>query len=612
MNTQNTQRSAERKDAWRVDVLNDETALQGLVPAYKCTFTITNYWPYGSFHPQECCELPGKLFVATASGKEGCEDVFLAACKPDMGQENLYDVEHGYLFVAWRVQAPEKGVKDGRFSFVRPSEGPWQVWCNKNVNGEVVWNISVVKGGKRQNRQLKAGVLNEKTIEPAFDKDGEPRVVEDWIDVQLKLERRQLTVELNHEKAGSFEHDPYTGAFRIQFGSAQEAPGGEAVASRYRTVYVDDVPYIYTCADAKRGPEDVRPEDGALSYDVCPATLQNPRQGEGDLIELKNGDLFLAWSDFYTGRARDWAPARVSAKVSKDGGKTWGEPRVIAERDDALHHPTPDVSLVYAGNGDLLMTYSLRTTSEGDVRMALRRSQDDGESWTDPAPIIVKDGRGVHANNGCFRRLSTGRIVLSCRYSEDGVRWPYALYSDDDGFTWEAGDRVPDPELPPRLKQLQNVNEPSVAERADGRLLMTMRSVAGGQFFSYSSDGGETWTKPCLSPLRGCCAPATIRKIPGTDDILAIWDYGFGGRTPLTSAVSSDGGKTWKHLKLVEQSKYYGHDYSSVTFANGRVYVTSSAYPYLPSLETLKVDTSAASMRLTVLPIDWFYRDPGE
>ena len=37
-----------------------------------------------------------------------------------------------------------------------------------------------------------------------------------------------------------------------------------------------------------------------------------------------------------------------------------------------------------------------------------------------------------------------------------------------------------------------------------------------------------------------------------------------------------------------------------------------SAYPLLPSLETLKVDTSVASMRLTVLPIDWFYRDPGE
>ena len=37
-----------------------------------------------------------------------------------------------------------------------------------------------------------------------------------------------------------------------------------------------------------------------------------------------------------------------------------------------------------------------------------------------------------------------------------------------------------------------------------------------------------------------------------------------------------------------------------------------SAYPLLPSLETLKVDTSVASMRLTVLPIDWSYRDPGE
>ena len=96
-----------------------------------------------------------------------------------------------------------------------------------------------------------------------------------------------------------------------------------------------------------------------------------------------------------------------------------------------------------------------------------------------------------------FCRTRSGRILLCAREYQKVdkadfggvVRWPYAIYSDDDGRNWKAGARVPDPGLSERLTLLQNVNEPSIAELADGRLLMTMRSFAGGQFFSHSEDG---------------------------------------------------------------------------------------------------------------------------
>ena len=142
-----------------------------------------------------------------------------------------------------------------------------------------------------------------------------------------------------------------------------------------------------------------------------------------------------------------------------------------------------------------------------------------------------------------------------------------------------------------------------------------MRSIAGGQFFSRSDDGGETWTKPELSPLRGRCAPATIRRIPGTDDILAIWNYGLAHRSPLVSAISSDNGKTWRHLKLVEQNRYHGYCYTSLTFVGQRAYLTYYHYPGYTAralFESKEQDFHYHDHRLTVLPIKWFYRETAD
>ena len=68
-------------------------------------------------------------------------------------------------------------------------------------------------------------------------------------------------MEINHERGGCFEHDPYKDPFFIQIGSKQPIAGGAEVVSEYREVFVSSVPYPKKDMEFAEGPEDIRPED---------------------------------------------------------------------------------------------------------------------------------------------------------------------------------------------------------------------------------------------------------------------------------------------------------------------------------------------------------------
>src|SRR5699024_517994 len=102
-------------------------------------------------------------------------------------------------------------------------------------------------------------------------------------------------------------------------------------------------------------------------------------------------------------------------------------------------------------------------------------------------------------------------------------------------------------------------HEPGLIELSDGRILMFIRASGGYQQLSYSSDRGETWSPVEPSNIPSPVSPAMIEKIPGTGDWLLVWNNNDGSdsdlegkRTPLTAAVSSDEGKTWKHIQNIE------------------------------------------------------------
>jgi hypothetical protein len=100
--------------------------------------------------------------------------------------------------------------------------------------------------------------------------------------------------------------------------------------------------------------------------------------------------------------------------------------------------------------------------------------------------------------------------------------------------------------------------ESGIIELKDGRAMMFIRTQLGSQYLSFSSYGCHTWTEARASDIVSPLSPASIERIPSTGDLLMVWndhsgvDESFrsnesrgGKRTPLTVAISRDGGRTW-------------------------------------------------------------------
>ncbi|MGC9318860.1 MAG: sialidase family protein [Armatimonadota bacterium] len=340
------------------------------------------------------------------------------------------------------------------------------------------------------------------------------------------------------------------------------------------------------------------PDDFGLI--VAEATEQNPRNTEGDIVALQDGRLLLAWSDFYGGAADD-APARISAKVSDDGGRTWSERYTLQE--NVGDENVMSVSLLRLDSGEILFVYGVKN-STSDLQFYGRLSSDEAGTWSDP--VRITDGRGYHIiMNARVVQLPSGRLVAPICWRQEvltrgssGVAG--AFVSDDRGRSWTRSESVIP--LPKRGSM-----EPGVVRLRDGTLLMVIRTQLGQIYRSLSFDEGATWTPGEPMGVRAPEAPSTIARIPATDDLLLVWNDTFapgtdhgGIRTPLVTAVSADEGRTWRHRRVLEDAPDCGFAYTSVTFDEDRALLTYWVHERY-------AEPRLIHLKLRSLPIEWFY-----
>lgn len=239
-----------------------------------------------------------------------------------------------------------------------------------------------------------------------------------------------------------------------------------------------------------------------------------------------------------------------------------------------------------------------------DLRVYLRISSDEGQTFGDR--ILVTDSPGYHVmNNDRVTVLKNGRILCPISWTSDVKEVNhftcYCAISDDGGQTWHRGRGEVD-------QPKRGAMEPEILELNDGRLLMIVRTQLGHIAVSHSTDGGETWTEAKSWGVKSPEAPATLRRIPSTGDLLLIWNHtyragaGHGGkRTPLTAAISTDEGRTWEFERNLETHDDQTYAYTSILFDRGRA---------LLSYYVRDEKTGQIFSRFRSLPVAWFYQKP--
>lgn len=56
--------------------------------------------------------------------------------------------------------------------------------------------------------------------------------------------------------------------------------------------------------------------------------------------------------------------------------------------------------------------------------------------------------------------------------------------------------------------------------------------------------------------------------------MLLVWNNSLDRRVPLTTAISKDEGRTWEHLKNLEDDAQYTYAYTSINFVGDRALFT--------------------------------------
>jgi sialidase-1 len=316
-----------------------------------------------------------------------------------------------------------------------------------------------------------------------------------------------------------------------------------------------------------------------LDLDTSPA---NPRNSEGAFMELRDGRLMFAYTRF-TGGGDDNASADVAAITSADGGLTWPMPPEIIVKNDAAEN-VMSVSLLRLQDGRIALFY-LKKNGLDDCRLWLRLSSDEAKSWG-PATLAIPAPGYFVVNNDRVIQLKNGRLVAPAAFhrlkGEDAKDMknfdPRAIavffLSDDAGRTWrESASWWALPTV-----SRTGLQEPGAVELRDGTIYGWARTDQGCQYEMTSKDGGDTWTSPMPSPFKSPNSPLSLKRIPATGALLAVWndhsgrfpspkDHAlYGGRTPLVSAVSRDEGKSWEHFKEVEADPLAGYCYTAIHF----------------------------------------------
>lgn len=279
---------------------------------------------------------------------------------------------------------------------------------------------------------------------------------------------------------------------------------------------------------------------------------------------------------------------------SRSNGRDWSGPHSIdlkVEVDGTLSEGGRSVLRLASGK-ILLVSHrasrALRLQGSHGIP-AISESLDNGQTWRDFRILTDEPEDYVYVMNQRLVQMRSGRLLLpasvrrASRSREADYREGthptagFCYISDDEGASWRRSKSVVLQDTD------RGVQEPAVAERALGRLLMLFRSGRGSHQACYSEDGGDTWSFPQDTSLEAACSPLCLRRLPD-DRLLIVYNHAtpfssesYFPRNPLVYALSKDGFH-WSQPYLMDNQPGQQLIYPSATPISEGVLVVYSAH----------------------------------
>ena len=300
----------------------------------------------------------------------------------------------------------------------------------------------------------------------------------------------------------------------------------------------------------------------------------SPEANEICLKSGENGVYYMGWNDY---RDVDWSSGYVHLgfSYSMDGGRTWSENQILANKTPGDMHDCAGDPLIIPGSGDTVY-YVMMEYNETEVKqqgslahnqLAIIKSDDHGQTWSNESviwPYDVDKPWGDYYNGNVYvawDNVSIGNVEFSHTINGDITHWASKVsLPGGNGYPYVC------------------INETGVIFVATvhwsgndwDQMAVSISTNGGGSFGTQKvvgSVGRNSWESDPRS------YPIPSMAVNGSD-IYVVWANND-THSVVRLSESHDGGKSWHVTDIGDVTgKHIRYMYPSVSVEpNGRVHL---------------------------------------
>ena len=280
------------------------------------------------------------------------------------------------------------------------------------------------------------------------------------------------------------------------------------------------------------------------------------------VVMTDNGGLILAYS---AGIGHNIGGSGPAVSVSKDGGETFSEPRLLAyfPDDDDRYEDCGNMALGLAGDGAVVLLAMAYRGNEANTILGWR-SINDGLTWRPVDTSNLAENQTGSVYGHVFSTPGAG-LAVAGHYREPSEPYSEGIwlsFSGDDGRSWSAAERVAD----------QRLFEPAVIY-AGGRFIGLVRDGDTEPPYWQITGNGDAWRleRSGVRPLEdlNLRAPSPFLTVD-PDDPTRLWAlesqrFGEGGGAIWLWTANTDT-LEWRRVGQVVDFPGDDPDHADITY----------------------------------------------